>query len=290
MITSPTTAEITLVQNNLANMQSLNDWLHDDGQDKIATAFLLFSEGDLEPHNSIILDLFEAAFSILGTITDVGAIVAAAGSALVSVTEDFMQSPPRSIDGTFASFLANFNAVWKAIDFQLSVYHNSDYIKSNWNNQLAPKGSKLNITLRDLAQGKFPCEADETFQIIGDAASVAFTQHLWLTLLKRWNYQFTVSDHLFMHGERDVQPPTPVQFIEDSMASTPTCYYPGAPVWEGQWVANVYTVFGRGGLLNNDSCNYIFKDNPQRGYASKLSNPDGLWYKSQLWALLNPTN
>lgn len=284
MIDAPTAAQIAQVQTNLANMQALNDWLHSDGQDKIANAFALFAEGDLDPDTPLLLDIFSDIFAILGLIPGVGTAIAVAGTIMTSVVKEMAANPPGDLLGSFATFIDNFNAVWRAIDLQLAVYH--DDVAGHWSDSFtAPDGSSA--TLSGLASESFPAETDPSFEQIGNAASAQFDRGLWLAMFTHFGYMWQESDHLYMHGEQGYQPATPEDFVRESLTRSIYAYYPGAPMWDGgQWMASIFTIYGRGGYLNEDSCKYIFMDNPQQGYADALSNPNGLWLKSQLWPLL----
>jgi hypothetical protein len=273
----PTPEQIAQVQSNLANLQQFNDWIHDDGQDKIANAFDLLTEPDSDPGMEVVLALFRAVVAGIGSV--IGPIGTAAGNLLGSLVTDFGVHTPPNLNGTFGSYIERFNATWRALDLVLAEYR-SDVV-THWDTGLTIPGTNQEITLGSLCVGNFPPETDPDFIRAGDAAGVALDRNLWLTMLKAGGYYWFRTDHLYMHGAIGNKPGWTEQMLA-SLKIRPEVYCPG-PVWKGEWVAEFFALFSGSTALNMDCNNYIFQDMPQDPLGGAISNPNGLWTKEYIY-------
>jgi len=277
-VATPTAAQIAQVQSNLTNMQALNDYVYNEGQAKVFNAYLLLSEPDTsDPGMDVVLNLLEGAFRGIGAMFGpIGAFVSGFVSGMVT---DWADSPPPSLNTTFADLVSRLSATSVAVDQQLAVYYQD--VAGNWDTSFTYNGKTT--ALSDLATIIFPAETDPDFEAMASAALVALDQTIWQTVLCA-NMVVTLWESgqpINLGGDQD---DPPVSWDEMFIKQNPAYYNTWG--WHNSegcgdqsgWIINEYNLgTGAGvfkdGSISDDACTYLFKDSSD----GVIINADGLF-------------
>ncbi|KST66360.1 hypothetical protein [Mastigocoleus testarum] len=290
-MSSPTAADITKVQNNLKNMQELNDYVHNYGQDKITNAYLLLSEHDKsDPGLKIVLSIMKGAFGKIGSSIagPVGSIV---GNFLAGLISSWYDKPPADIKGSFASYVNRFSKTCIAVDTQLAAYHAN--VVGNWEKSFTFEGSTT--TLSELATIAFPDKTDPKFLDLAKAVLLGLDRNLWQQMLDTYKvitfWQDDPMHPLVIKGDKST-PPT--KWVQSFYAKNPAYYCiwgwhegSGCTDYSG-WIIKEYSLGTEAQLykdnsLNIDACKYLFKDSTP----GVVINPDGLFTREEVFNSLN---
>lgn len=283
---TPTPEQIQLVQANIVNMQELNDYIHDLGQDKILNAFLLLTEPDnKDPGRQILLDIFIAAMSAIGSLAGgvgvlVGALATAAATMLSNVVSNWYDNPPPSLNGQFADYVSRFGRTTLELDTQLAMYH--DNVAKYWDTPFAY--NMKTMTLSDLATGPFPSRSngDTDFETLAAAALTALDQQLWSQMLAA---NYFITDWITAGTNSPVDGPPPAEIVAcQKQTSAMYIYWSMGGDNGSYWFATYYTINkGRDSMddnrLNNDACKYLFQDL----IPGQVDNPNGLFDKAYVF-------
>ena len=262
----PTPQQVEQVQQNLANMQALNDYVYNQGQSRVLNAYLLLSEQDSsDPGLTIGLNILEGAFWAIGS--ELGPVGNFAASFLSGMVSWWATETPPSLNSAFASLVLRLQATSLAVDSQLAGYYKD--VPGNWTTQFTYNGQTA--TLSDFAGVTFPAETDPEFETLAATALVALDQQIWKTILVE-KYVVTLwemSNGPTIMSGKESDPP--VSWDEGFIAQNPAYY--NTWTWHQEsgcgaqtgWLVNEYNLgTGAGvfsdGSMGHDACNYLFID------------------------------
>ena len=280
----PSAAQLQTVQTNLANMQSLNDYVYTHGLAQVTEAYLLLSEpDDSDPGKAMALNVLESAFGAV--LSEAGPIGSFAGAFLSGVLANWAQDSPASLNGQFASFLARLEKTTTLLDEQLAGFIQTT--AANWYVQFTYNGSM--VSLADLTAGPFPAETQPLFEELATSAVTSLTKKLWTQMLAAievitlWRLS---SGNLILHGDKNSPPIAWAQSFIDSHPAynvTWTWHDSSGCGDSSGWIINEYNL-GTGaslfsdGSLNADACQFLFQDNN-----GTIINPDGLFTRDTVF-------
>lgn len=186
-MTNPTPAQIQQVQTNIYNMQRLNDYINQFGQEKITHCFFILTEPDNNNLGlEIMIDILEAVLAVIAAAVSVvapefGVAMVAMATMASGALNTWMSQPPPSLNGQFASFLDCFTRSCQQLDEQLAVYH--DNVTEYWETPFTFEGNSM--TLADLSNSPFPAQDtdDEAFETIAANCILTVDQQVWSYML-----------------------------------------------------------------------------------------------------------
>lgn len=276
---TPTPAQIKQVQTNLTNMQSLNDYVYNQGQSKVINAYLLLTEPDTrDPGLEIGLNLIEAIFKGIGSVLGpIGTFVANFVSGMVN---DWATNTPPSLNGTFASMEIRLQQTSLAVDKQLAEYFTNTI--ADWDTSFTYDGQTTKLS--DLSTAKFPAETDPEFETMAAACLVTLDQEIWTTVMKA---NFIVTLWELSSGNQPMpgtESDPPVSWDEMFIKQNPAYYNTWS--WHNSsgcgdstgWLVNEYNLgTGAGvftdGSMSDGACAYLFIDSAN----GVVINKDGLF-------------
>lgn len=295
---APTSAQITAVQTNLANMQALNDYIFNHTDPLITNAYLLLTEQadyqgeDLGVQVGVLV--FQSAlWAGGGALGKVGAEGGAVGGFLANIlcgilglwAEPDAPTLPPSLNQTFGSLYLRLSATSRALDDELAKYYND--VAGYWDTVFTYNGNQ--VSLSELASVTIPDEQDIDFQLLVTAALFGQDQGIWAAVLKA---KFIITS--FAGGDWDIdvvgdESTPPLQTIADFYNDKPSYYltYAWGPGSVGMhtrdmWLLTPYSIGPlkwsaiNPSVLNADACNYLFNE----------SNPNGLFTRQMVFTSL----
>lgn len=266
-MSTPTSAQIELVKDNLKHMQKLNDYVYTNGLARVQNAYLLLSEADnTDPGLNVAVNVLEGAFWAIGS--EGGPIGNFAASFMSGMVSSWTSNTPPSLNGEFASYYVRLQKTGLAVDSQLATYYQN--VESDWNTQFTYNGQTT--SLADLATSEFPGETNPAFETMASTALTTLDQTLWTQMLVANDYiaqWFQSSGTDILPNSQQSSPPT--QWAWNFIQQNPSSYI----TWEWHnssgcgdstgWLINQFSI-GPGGnyTLSDQACQYLFIDlNPQ---------------------------
>ncbi len=286
---TPTQPQINAVLTNLVNMQDFNDYVYNKRcTAHISNAYDLLSEPDSTDKGLVyVLNLFEAAFKVLGGFLGPGG--AFASNFLVGMMGYWSGNPPSSLNAQFAKLIERTAQTSQEVDNLLADFHsalqNAETMQATWDTQFTYNGQTTSVG--DLANVIFPVEADPSFYPMVNAAAKSFDQQIWKQMLVN-NYRVRWRDFYRTDcTDKDTPPIKWVQEYIDYYKNTyyTYCWHQGGGGDCSLWIADEYAVEKNvTGFyeLNEDCCNYIFIDSTP----GTIINQEGLFTRQQVMDFL----
>lgn len=272
------------VKANLLNMRALNNEMQPTGNAYITNAFFRMSQTDnSNAAIKIMLDIMAGVFRAAATAAG-GPEATIFATVLSGMISRWIDSPPPSLNGAFASYLTKYTATVNAIDVQLDDYGSS--LQQYWNTTFTFDGKECSLS--DLATLDFPAVGDVRYDQMKAKGLRALDLNIWETVV-RASCQYY--EHLTM-GAQGENP----QDTDHLWETIRQCYkdYP-AYYCRGEWFPDRWKlhhgwyirnwVLGPGGYpLRQTACEYIFID----GLPGETINPDALFTREYFFNNIVP--
>lgn len=233
-----------------------------------------------------VLNFLEAAIKGVGSV--IGPAGAFATNLVCGIFSKWTVNPPPSLNAQFAQLVLRVAKTCEELDKQLASYcedlKNPQTVQTTWDTQFTYDGQTSSMS--DLAKTTFPEEGETAFYPLVDAAGKAFDQQIWKQMLVE-NYWVTgpITQRLNDYTDPNTYP---TSWEQDLLRRYKYTYYhsffhPSAGGGCAIWIGGEYDISKKGeafGVLNDDCCDYIFIDTPDK------TDPDKLFYRKEVFDFL----
>lgn len=281
---SPTPQQIAQVQANLKNLQSLNDYIYNQGAgSRISNAYLLMSEpppGD----SGLAVGLSIMGGALVAVTAELGPIGALVGSFLSGMLAEWAKLPPVELNTTFASLELRLQHTSLAMDAQFATYYQD--VAGNWDVNFPYQGQSQ--PLSHLASVTIPAETDPAFEKLAQAGIFAMDQEIWRSALQA---KYFITAFYYTDGpawipwgdDPNVRPVAAYEaFLKDRPGyyCTMEWFNPDPRNVDPGWAVQPFNL-GTGGYggLNADASRYLFIDSAD----GVVTNPDGLFPRATVF-------
>lgn len=284
-MSSPAEEQKAKVKTNLLNMRALNNEMQPTGNAYITNAFLRMSQNDnSNAAIKIMLDIMAGVFRAAATAAG-GPEATIFATVLSGMITRWADSPPPSLNGTFASYLTKYTATVNEIDVQLDNYGGN--LDQYWNTSFTFEGN--DCLLSSLATLAFPAPGDVRYDQMKAQGLRALDLNIWETVV-RGSCSYYEHTSMRVMGENPQDTDHLLETIRQCYVDYPAYYCRGTwslgdgwKIGKGWDIRN--WVLGPGGYpLSGTACQYIFKD----GLPGEIINPDGLFTREYFFNNIVP--